>query len=144
MLQLATGATDAVATLPARAREAVASGRGRQLLDPGAGHWDAFAGEQLLVLGLWCCSDAPEERPVMSVVAARLARLAAAAGAAADCAPCSTAFVAGVCEGPAAAQRTGEPVASPRPGVGSGAAAGLGGLFGAGSASGGSFWRVAG
>ncbi|GBF97015.1 hypothetical protein Rsub_09812 [Raphidocelis subcapitata] len=79
MLQLATGATDAVATLPARAREAVASGRGRQLLDPGAGHWDAFAGEQLLVLGLWCCSDAPEERPVMSVVAARLARLAAAA-----------------------------------------------------------------
>jgi hypothetical protein len=116
-------------------------------LDRGAGAWDGFAGEQLLGLGLWCCSDAPQERPVMTVVAARLARLAAAAGVAVACAPCSGAEVAGVLEGPAAGQRAGERAASPHLGAGGGGgsgAVGLGGLFGAGTASGGSFWRVAG
>ncbi|KAI8467665.1 MAG: kinase-like domain-containing protein [Monoraphidium minutum] len=82
LLQLATGALEGLPALLARCRESATAGRGRELLDPGAGAWDAFAGAQLLALALWCCADAPEGRPMMNVVASELARLSAAVGAA--------------------------------------------------------------
>jgi serine/threonine protein kinase len=85
LLQLATGETEGrLHELPLRARLAAASSGLAGLLDPRAGGWDAAAGERLLRVALWLCSDRPEERPTAAVAAAALARLHAAAERAAE------------------------------------------------------------
>lgn len=79
LLQLATGQQERLQELVQRCREAVAAGAAANILDPAAGVWDEAAGERLLCLGLWCCSDSANARPSSSVVAQELAKLHEAA-----------------------------------------------------------------
>lgn len=51
------------------------AGSGLGVLDARAGRWDPTAGDLLLRLGLWCCAESPDARPMASVVAGELARL---------------------------------------------------------------------
>ncbi len=156
LLQLATGALDGLPALLARARDAVGSGAGRAaLLDAGAGRWDAFAGNQLVDIALWCCADAAEARPMMSVAAAELAKLSAAAAAVAGCAACGGGGGGGAAGWTGArpvegrqqttgqtASRLGSPRSPQRQPGGAGGGGGIGSLFGAGGGSGSSgFWR---
>lgn len=75
LLQLATGQQERLQELVQRCREAVAAGAGASILDPSAGTWDEAAGQRLLSLGLWCCSESAHTRPTSSVLAQELAKL---------------------------------------------------------------------
>ncbi len=77
LLQIVTG-VEAPNHLLERVRAEVLEGREASLLDRKAGDWDVGVGDRLLAVGLWCCCDTPEERPVMWVVAQELGKLWAA------------------------------------------------------------------
>jgi serine/threonine protein kinase len=75
LLQLATGQLERLHDLLPRCREAVAAGQAAAVLDDKAGSWDEAAGERLLCLGLWSCSDSSEQRPTAQLLAQELAKL---------------------------------------------------------------------
>lgn len=58
-----------------KCRQALQEGDVARLVDRRAGAWDLQAAARLTKLGLWCCMERPEERPVMHVVHNELLRL---------------------------------------------------------------------